>query len=329
MTVLPMFAPRYLASLFCFGVGCTVVVVQPPDAGAAPTNASADTRLPPLPPPPIAYFRQLLGLRQVDLDKTLAGIAEPIRTNLQAKLREYAALTADERETRLQATELQWYLGPLMRTAPTNRVAQLALIPDEYRTTVKEWLEQWDALPPDAQKDFLRIQSASATEREETWRGLPLEQREKLEKQLASWSSLPFNQRRRMYDNFQRYFELPPREKERTLGALSEPERQEMEKTLRAFERLPPAQRLACIRSFQKFAEMTPKERAEFLKNAELWKKMSPGDRQTWRMLVTQLPPLPPGFGEPPLPPGFREQKPGAATPALPTAPVHLTNASE
>src|SRR2546430_1162442 len=83
-------------------------------AAAAPTNAPGNTRRPPLPPPPIAYFRQLLGLRQVDLDKTLAGIAEPIRTNLQAKLREYAALTADERETRLQATELQWYLGPLM-----------------------------------------------------------------------------------------------------------------------------------------------------------------------------------------------------------------------
>ena len=172
MTVLPMHARRYLASLFCFGVGCAVVVVQPPDAGAAPTNASAGTRLPPLPPPPIAYFRQLLGLRQVDLDKTLAGIAEPIRTNLQAKLREYAALTTDEREARLQATELQWYLGPLMRTAPTNRVAQLTLIPDEYRTTVKEWLEQWDALAPDAQNDFLRIQSASASEREKIppWR---------------------------------------------------------------------------------------------------------------------------------------------------------------
>ena len=174
-----------------------------------------------------------------------------------------------------------------------------------------------------------RVLSASASEREDAWRGLSPEQREKLEKQLAAWSSLPVNQRRRMYDNFQRYFELPPREKERTLGAFSEPERQEMEKTLRAFERLPPAQRLACIRSFQKFAEMTPKERAQFLKNAELWKKMSPGDRQTWRMLVTQLPPLPPGFGEPPLPPGFREQKPGLATPPLSTAPVHLTNASE
>ena len=327
-----MRAPCYLASLFCFGVGCAVVVVRPPEADAAPTNASAGTRLPPLPPPPIAYFRQLLALRPADLDKTLAGIAGPIRTNLQAKLREYAALTADEREARLQATELQWYLGPLMRTAPTNRLAQLALIPDEYRTTVKECLEQWDALPPDAQKDFLRILSASASEREDAWRGLSPEQREKLEKQLASWSSLPFNQRRRMYDNFQRYFQLPPREKQRTLDTLSEPERQEMEKTLRAFEKLPPAQRLVCIRSFQKFAEMTPEERAQFLKNAELWKKMSPGDRQTWRMLVTRLPPLPPlppGLGEPPLPPGFQRQKSGSAMPLLPTAPVHLTNASE
>src|SRR2546422_5179087 len=134
MTVLPMRAPCYLASLFCFGVGCAVVVVQPPDASAAPTNASADT-LPPLPPPPIAYFRQLLGLRQVDLDKTLAGIAEPIRTNLQAKLREYAALTAGGRGGRPPAPQNQKDLGAPVRKPPTKPGAPHSPLPHAKHKT--------------------------------------------------------------------------------------------------------------------------------------------------------------------------------------------------
>ena len=95
-----------------------------------------------------------------------------------------------------------------------------------------------------------------------------------------------------------------------------------MEQTLQAFEKLSPAQRLTCIRSFQRFTEITPAERAQFLKNAELWKKMSPDDRQTWRMLVTRLPPLPPGFGQPPFP---SRQKSG---PPLPQQTLNLTNAT-
>ena len=317
-----MRAKRYLAGLFTFGIGCALAAAQTADNGAAAASPAVSPRLPPLPQPPVAYFRELLGLSPAELEKTLAGIVGPIRTNLQAKLQQYAALTADEREARLRATELQWYLVPLMSTAPTNRVAQLAVIPDEYRTLVAERLEQWDKLPSDVQKDFLRIQSVFGSEREDVLRGLSPEQRQKLEQQLATWTSLPPDRRRRAYENFRQFFELSPKEKEKTLGAFSDAERQEMEQTLQAFEKLSPAQRLTCIRSFQKFTEITPAERAQFLKNAELWKKMSPDDRQTWRMLVTRLPPLPPGFGQPPFPP---KQKSG---PPLPQQTLNLTNAT-
>jgi hypothetical protein len=317
-------AKRYLAFLFCFGAAGALAAAQAPDRAAPPANTTGITRLPPLPRPPVAFFRNLLALSPGELDKTLAEVTGSIRTNLLAKLREYAALTADEREARLRATEFEWYLGPLMRTPATNRVAQLALVPDEYRPFVKDSLERWDALPPGVQTDFLRIQSASTSERENTLRSLSSGQRKKLEEELASWSSLPSGKRERMYDNFQRFFELPPRERERTLDALSDAERQEMENTLRIFEKLPPAQRLACIASFRKFTEMTPAEREQFLKNAGRWKELSPADRQTWRTLVTKLPPLPPGFGLPPLPPSAGQK----SRPPLPPGTIILTNLS-
>jgi hypothetical protein len=49
---------------------------------------------------------------------------------------------------------------------------------------------------------------------------------------------------------------------------------------------------------------MNGAERAEFLKNAESWSKMSPRERQTWRDLVSHVPLWPPAPPPvmPPLP---------------------------
>jgi uncharacterized protein DUF3106 len=325
--------------LICWSVGSGVFLAQAADKGGEPavtTIAAARMPAPPLPKPQVDYFRELLALSSTELDRALASIAEPARNRLQAKLREYAAITPDEREARLRATELRWYLVPLMRTPPTNRVAQLALVPDEYRTMVEERLKLWDLLKPEIQKQIqesewtiryiVQLQSAAASQNPGLTNDLTLLQREKLEQQLASWLALPPDRRQRMFDRFQQFFELSPREKEKILSALPDAERGDMDKTLQAFEKLPSEQRSLCISSFRKFANMTPEERARFLKNAERWKEMPPDDRQTWRTLVTKLPPLPPGFGKPPLPPGFKEQKPGPATPPLPRAPINLTN---
>jgi hypothetical protein len=224
-----------------------------------------------------------------------------------------------------------------MRTPPTNRVVQLTLVPDEYRTMVEERLKIWDLLTPEIQREVResewtirwleQLRSASASQKTSLTNDLPLPQREKLEQQLASWLALPPAQRQRMCDRFQQFFELSPREKEKILSALPDAERGEMDKTLQAFEKLPTEQRGLCVSSFTNFANMTPEDRARFLKNAERWREMPPDDRQTWRTLVTKLPPLPPGFGKPPLPPGFQEQKSGPDTPLLPRPPIISTNA--
>jgi hypothetical protein len=48
---------------------------------------------------------------------------------------------------------------------------------------------------------------------------------------------------------------------------------------------------------------MSDAERAEFLKNAESWAKMSPQERQTWRDLVARIPLWPPTLQMPPRTP--------------------------
>jgi hypothetical protein len=328
--------------LICWCVGGSGAFVarsaDQAEAPAATTNALAQVPVPPLPKPQVTYFRELLALSPSELDRALASIAEPARRRLQAKLQEYAALTPDEREARLRATELRWYLAPLMRTPPTNRVAQLTLVPDEYRTMVEERLQLWDLLTPEIQREVQesewtirwleQLRTASPSQKASLTNDLPLPQREKLEQQLASWLALPPDQRQRMCVRFQQFFELSPKEKERILSAFPDAERGEMDKTLQAFEKLPPDQRSLCVNSFRVFANMTPERRAQFLKNAERWKETPPDDRKTWRTIVIKLPPLPPGFGKPSLPSGIQEQGSGLATPPLPRPPISSTNAA-
>jgi len=115
---------------------------------------------------------------------------------------------------------------------------------------------------------------------------------------------------------FSQFFVLTPGEQQRLLGTLSETERAQMDKTLKTFEQLPPQKRALCIRNYAKFASMSIGDRAEFLKNADSWSKMSPQERQTWRevvAIVPQWPSLPPVH---PLPPRIPRiiAKPSMAT---------------
>ena len=71
------------------------------------------------------------------------------------------------------------------------------------------------------------------------------------------------------------------------------------------------AQRELVMRSFEKLAGMSQAERAGFFRNTERWNGMTNAERKKWRTLVTQMPPLPPGFGNeirPPLPPGLVDE---------------------
>jgi len=321
----------------CWGLGSVAALPQTPQriAPAPAATAAFAQPTPPLPKPPIVYFRELLALAPEELERSLSEKPEAQRKLLKAKLLEYTSFIPEEREARLRATELRWYLRPLMETQPTNRVRSLAVVPDEYRTLVERRLEQWDQLPRELQQKVLEnesiIQYVFRAERAEPGpkvavpREILPERSEKLERELAQWLALPPEKQQQMCDRFGRFFELPPNEKARTLDALPEEERRQMEKTLEAFEKLPRAQRRLCINSFRKFAGITPDERAQFLKNAERWKEMTPEERRTWRTLVTQLPPLPPEFGQPPLPPGAPRR---GSTPPLPPGNVNLTNAT-
>jgi len=291
-------------------------------------STTTNLLLPPIPhsKSPVDLFRELLAMTPAERENSLTNRPPGIRDRILTKVRNYEALDPNERELRLRATELRWYLPPLMHEYPTNRVAQLAAVPDDLRPLVKAHLMQWDILPPPLQEEFFESEHAL---RYFTHVDLPISppmppmpsdhgwHQGPAAPDLAHWNTLPEDQRQKITAQFNRFFELTPAEKKKTLNNLSDAERQQMEKTLETFGKLPPAQRLKCIRAFTEFAGMSAQEKQDFLKNAQRWSQLSPKERQTWRDLVTHVPewpPLPPAL-MPPVPPQLTQRlHPVAAT---------------
>ena len=240
--------------------------------------------LPPQPPQPqnisspVVFFRQLLALPAAERNAALTNRPPETRERIKAKVREYLALDPDERELRLRATELRWWLAPLFKVAPADRAARVASAPEELRGIISARLAQWDALAPALQQEFL--------DNDKT-----LHYFARVEPTNAVASTA---EQQNISAQFNQFFELTPAEKSQALNTLSAAERTAMERTLAAFEKMPPPQRLQCVRNYATFAGLTAAERADFLKNAARWAQLSPKERQSWRDLVARVPLQPP-----------------------------------
>ncbi len=315
------FRPKLSALVACLVMPWLVVAAT----NAPMASADLSQILPPPPPlieqkSPVTLFRNLLALTPGERRQSLSNRPSETQKKLLAKVREYESLKPDEREVRLRATELQWYLQPLMNRPSTNRAVRLATMPEDMRRLVEERLARWDMLPPPMQEEllnnemtaryFTQLESATAEQKQKILAQMSAERRAKLEAGLDHWRELSVDQREKTLAGFNAFFELTPGEKQKALASLSAAEQQQMEKTLQSYASLPPAQRAQCLRSFEKFAGMNLEDRQAFLKNAERWKLMSPSERESWRTLVKFAPMLPPAPTPVLLPPRLPAPRP-------------------
>jgi hypothetical protein len=264
-------------AIFCLALSVVVVARAENSLPVLPKkNFVTPTNLIPLPQTvsPVQFFRQLLVMSPRERASFLTNRPPALREKILAKVREYQTLSPDERELRLRATELRWYLVPLMRLAPVDRADRLAAMPDDLRELANARLTQWDLLPPPMQQEFLANGDALHY--------------------FAQVEITNNNSDEKISAQFNQFFELTPAEKQTALNTLSPAERAQMEKTLQSFDQLPLQQRFQCIHNFSKFAGMSADERAEFLKNAEHWSQLPPSERQAWRDLVAHVPEWPP-----------------------------------
>ena len=285
----------------------------------AQDSTNGSSTLPPVPvaKSPVDIFRELLAMDPAAQRTALTNRPEASRQALTRKIREYQAMDPDERELRLVATELRWYLPQLMAMSGTNRSERLADIRPNLRALIESRLERWDKLPAALRERglqnerafalLLQIRSASGPLREMLVSEVSPELRETLDRALARLDAMSPAERKRAFDVFENVFTMTEAEKKKVMGVISDAERKQMEETLATFGGLTSEQRKRCIRSFERFVGMTPAERMLFYRNVQEWEKMSPKERQEWRELVRNvelLPPVtPPQVSPPPLPP--------------------------
>ncbi len=278
--------------------------------------------VPPLPAlrSPVQTFRELLAAPGAQREAFLAKKSVPARELIEAKLREFEALPPGERELRLQLTQLQFYLSPLLAASAGERTQLLAGAPEDVRPMLEARLRSWDALSADARREilesekslshFVRLETADPGRLADVVRQAPAATRPEVEAQLRRWLALSAAERARMTAGFQGFFGLTERERERTLKQLSSTDREQMEATLVSFGQLPAHQRQQCVEAFRKFSGLSPERRAEFLRDAAQWQSLSAAERAAWRRVVQRAVEQPPLPGEAP----FRERPALVAT---------------
>jgi hypothetical protein len=265
---------------------------------------------PPLPPPPVEFFRQLLGMKPEEREKALAlRLPEPKqRQVVEAGIKQFEALPADERENRLRTLELRWYLLPLIKSPPTNREARLQAIPERDRKLVETRLQFWDRLPDETRRDILESELAIGIlyiPEKHVVSHAPLStitplQQEKIRRSVDYLNHLAPDKRRQVFRNFERITQLSQEERAKALDNFRENEREQMERTLQTFEKLSPSDRDLCVAGFQKFSALSEGERQDFLRNVDRWRTMNDKDRAVWRSLVNRK-----AIPQPPMPPGL------------------------
>jgi hypothetical protein len=248
--------------------------------------ADNDNIMPPMPPSPVIEFRTWLRLPPEQRAAALAGRPAESRKVLEEKLREYEAMPEKERERRLCAVELHWYLQQLITMKKAEREQALNDVPKKLRPLVARRLEQWALLESkvdqEQKKQILGNDSAV---------------------KYVSSPQPPVPVELEVQTRLRDFFKMSEREQEKALEHFAVGARGEMIATLKAFRALPEKERSQCINSFGQFATMSPEDQAEFLRNVERWRAMPQEERETWRELVQTVPPMPPLPDDLALPP--------------------------
>jgi Protein of unknown function (DUF3106) len=277
-------------------------------------------------PPPLpvfqtrtGLFRKILAMTAAQQEAWLTNRPVQVRPQLEAKIKEYEAMSPEARESILRATELHEYLAYFIKIAPADRASQLAQVPPEYRAAISGKLSEFDILPPELQQEALAGKSTanyflnppspraggpnSANAAHPPMPPPP--------GALQYLNRLPLEERRKMYASFKHFFDLNSDDRQKILATLPAEQRGKVERTLQELENLPPEQRDRGLQSISMLAGMTDEQRQAFFQNADAWQKLPPAERQTWRKVVTHLPP------PPPLPDPY----PARAVPAISSSP--------
>ena len=100
-------------------------------------------------PSPVEKFRLLLEASSSELNSELDTYPEETRSRIRLKITEYRKLSVEKRRQKLVATELRWYLPPLLNVDQETRDLHLKKLEPILANVIYQRLLTWDTLPED------------------------------------------------------------------------------------------------------------------------------------------------------------------------------------
>nr|MBI1231025.1 hypothetical protein [Cytophagales bacterium] len=234
---------------------------------------------------PIEHFRFILNLSSEDLEKYIVRQKPHVQAILRKKVEEYASLSIAEKDFRLRATELHYYLDSLLEHNSTVSLASLPPLPESLREEIMRAVHFWNNLS-NAQRDLLFTKKATIS-------------------YLVSLSSenappMPVNRPAMSSEwaNLYHFLQLPYEKQKDFLGSHKLNKAPKMQKVLEAFSKMSmdekerSANALVCFLSF-------PRDLQDRVSDGLThWNSLDPSERTVWREIAGRSPTIVPMSNE-------------------------------
>jgi hypothetical protein len=255
-------------------------------------------------PSPVEKFRLLLEASSSELKAELDAYPEETRSKISVKIAEYRKLSVENRRQKLTATELRWYLPPLLNVDQDTRDFHLKKLEPGLAEVIHQRLMTWDSLPEDLKSSSskssliighlskapslnppLPTPSASGT----------VASAPKLPKvpgtSVSVNAAAPVSQER--LQRLKAYFEMNQEAKNATLKDASLMSDSIFMSRLNWLETMPDQLRERVLSHLIRFQELSAEEKKDFGRSIKTWNRLPQPEKEALRNLVKKTPPFP------------------------------------
>ena len=262
---------------------------------------------------PVERFRDLLAMTPAERETVLANRPKFWKDRVLAKIDQYQQMPADQREVKLQETQLRWLLRQAIQMSDGDRQQLMLRCSASEKSMLQQRLEQWEKQSTETRQEMMeyltRMESISEKRLEnQNVRpdGSSPPEFPKMDSGIEKFMNLPPSQRSQIIFGYQKFFTLSDKERKMVLNKLAEPARQAILVNVQKINQLPVEERERIMVELKKLANMSPEEQSTFLKNSQTWQSIPKGEKEAWLRLVSRKRPEPPMPSElllPPTPP--------------------------
>ena len=247
-----------------------------------------------------------LDLSEDKLDKYVESIPEDYREIIQARLKRWFSIPAEQRASILKnARMFSRKMDEHKQPPKMDGLKDRPPTPDWMRDGNGEFRPPMGEKPPG-----MNMQPPFPREKRDKMKGSPAfgkqyppppmngdhwgdrkdnnfgKDPKKFQSQREKW----------MWGELNNFFRMSHEDRKKVYKALPEKDRDKIWKVMRMLEELPPVERQNSLKILVEISDMSPEKRSAYLMGAERWKSLSPEERRFFRVLFVpqeQLPPEP------------------------------------